>query len=225
MNQYRACSVGQQVGWIESARALVQAFFNRSATPNGGSIFNCVHDFSAQITRMERESVVPHELIILTHFTVDTLGHLMWKEKFWMSNPTVVLDIARSSIFEIVLNVRPDNWQYATKEKHFEQGFYSFLNYLFDRWFQASANNKGVLDQLDHSTSHPLEQPSKQEFARKVFIDYSIRHTEAYKEVKSSYGITGHPQAPNPAFDYVLRFGIDYHETRWDTSILDQKKK
>ena len=100
---------------------------------------------------------------------------------------------------------------------------YNFLTYLFEQWCKATDNIRPLLEELDRSPWHPLEQPSKQKLAKHVFIDHFIRHTAAYQKVKSGLQIIGYPSAPNRAFVHVLRLTINYHKTRTDTSILDQQ--
>ena len=105
MNQYPASSVSpnqQQVGWIKTACKLIEGYYRKSAALNSGKIFSSIPELSTQVMCMEKELVVPNELIIITHLTtINTLRYLMWIEKLWMSNPTVLLNIACFSILKI----------------------------------------------------------------------------------------------------------------------------
>ena len=140
-----------------------------------------------------------------------------------MSNPAVVLGIAQCGLFDVVFDLRPGDWSYAIESEQSKDCFMSFLTYLFERWYIASDSIRQHLVRLDLSPFHPLEQPSKQNFAKNVFVDYFIRHTAAYQKTKSEFGITGYPTAPNPAFAQVMRFCIGYYETHRNISILDLK--
>jgi hypothetical protein len=173
---------------------------------------------------MEMKMHIPHELILITHLaTIDTLGHLMWKEKLWMNNPAAVLGIAQLCVPDIVMINRPTDWEFAFNSDRFRDRLYNFMNYLFDQWYTATDNMRPLLEELDFSAWHPLDQPSKQKLAKHVFTDYFIRHTAAYQKAKRDHQIIGYPSAPNQAFAHVLRLTINYHKTRTDTSILDQQ--
>ena len=81
-----------------------------------------------------------------------------------------------------------------------------------------------MLEQLDHSNFYPLDPPSKKKIATRVFSDYFVCHTDAFKEVKSRFEIERHPGAPNPAYNYMISVCINYHEMRGHTSTLDKKQ-